>query len=159
MGRGFSRGENERERKMQPVKLSLCIPMSPMGKERPRVTRKGTFMPKAYKVWQSQVRMIARSQIPTSLLSQLPLLCRLRWRLVISVPKGIMRPDGDNAEGALWDALQVPVKGGWGIIQNDKQFTDWAGRVVSGPTMMRIEITEILPGEMFFEINQETRCI
>jgi hypothetical protein len=58
-----------------------------------------------------------------------------------------MKPDGDNAEGALWDALQVPVKGGWGIIQNDKQFKDWAGCVVSGPTMMRIEITEMKPGE------------
>jgi hypothetical protein len=124
-----------------------------MGKARPRVTKFGTFMPKEYEAWREIVRWQVRSQIPTDVLHLLPLTGRLSWSATYSVPKGKMGPDGDNADGALWDAIQTPPirrskngkirGGGWGLIANDKQFKRWGGSIVSGPSFIRFTIEEI----------------
>jgi Holliday junction resolvase RusA-like endonuclease len=49
----------------------------------------------------------------------------------------------DNAIGAIWDAIQVPKKGGWGLIQDDRQFVLIVARIVQGPAMITFEIEEI----------------
>jgi Holliday junction resolvase RusA-like endonuclease len=123
--------------------LVFHLPIAPAGKERPRVTRFGTFMPKAYEAWRELVRWQVRSQVPSGALTQLPLTCRLVFAATFSVPKGDMRPDLDNAIGALFDAIQVPPKGGWGLIANDKQIKRISAEVVSGPTCINFTISEI----------------
>lgn len=123
--------------------LRFALPIAPAGKERPRVTKFGTFMPKAYNVWRDKVRFLIRSKIPAEIADRLPLVSRLSWSVTYSVPSGDMKPDGDNADGALWDAIQVPKKGGWGLIANDKQFKKWAGEVIAGPTCIRFQIEEL----------------
>ena len=125
------------------IRLSFDLRLSPAGKERPRVTRFGTFMPKKYEAWRQLVRLHVRSQVPPAVLGLLPLTCRLSWWCTYSVPHGDMRPDGDNAEGALWDAIQAPAKGGWGLIANDKQIKRWGGEVVPGPTRIQFVLEEI----------------
>jgi Holliday junction resolvase RusA-like endonuclease len=122
--------------------ITFNIPIAPKGKERPRVTRHGTFMPKAYEAWRAFVRWHVRSQVPNHLLPLLPLTGLLTWEAVYSVPKGFMRPDGDNADGAMWDAIQVPQKGGWGLIADDKQFRKWSAQVIAGPTRITFTLRD-----------------
>lgn len=137
-----------------PIFLTFSLRFAPMGKMRPRVTRFGTFMPKEYDAWRDLVRWQVRSQVPAAILPRLPLVCRLAWACTYSLPRAAMACDGDNADGALWDALQVPPSrrdkktgqlrgGGWGLIANDKQFKAWIGKVVDGPTCITFTITEI----------------
>jgi Holliday junction resolvase RusA-like endonuclease len=137
-----------------PLSLTFVLRVKPRGKERPRVTAHGTFMPKAYKAWQQIVRWQVRSQIPAHILPLLPLTGRLAWHCFYSVPHGEMGPDGDNADGSLWDAIQVPPTrrdkktgqlrgGGWGLIANDKQFKRWGGEIVAGPTCITFTVSEI----------------
>ena len=128
-----------------PISLTFVLRVKPAGKERPRVTRFGTFMPKAYEAWRELVRWQVRSQVPAAVLSRLPLTCRLAWTATYAVPLGDMKPDGDNAMGALWDAIQVPArKGGWGLIANDKQFKRWGpDEIVAGPTRITFTVSEI----------------
>lgn len=128
-----------------PVRLVFDLNIAPMGKERPRVTERSTFMPKKYVVWREVVRRQIRSQVPSWATKLLPLTCPLSWQVGYWAPKGIIGPDGDNADGALWDALQTPSKGGWGLIVNDKQFKRWGGAIFAGPTRIRIQIQEMLP--------------
>jgi Holliday junction resolvase RusA-like endonuclease len=129
---------------MSGVRLTFNLPgIAPAGKERPRVTKHGTFMPPAYKAWQELIRWQVRAQVPAAILGRLPLAGLLAWRSVYSAPLGTIRPDGDNADGALWDAIQVPKKGGWGLIRNDKQFKRWGGEVIVGPTAIHFMIEEL----------------
>lgn len=129
---------------MTPIRLSFTLNVAPKGKARPRRgAGKHMYMPKAYEAWREIVRWQVRSQVPAHVLGLLPLSMRLRWRMICSAPYGEMGPDGDNAEGALWDAIQVPKKGGWGLIVNDKQFKDWGGKIIAGPTSIWFEIEEL----------------
>lgn len=125
-----------------PLSLTYRLRLSPMAKERPRVTRNGTFMPKAYNAWRDLVRAYCRQQTPTTALARLPLTSRVEFSMVICVPKGDMKPDGDNAMGAIWDAIQA-TKGKWGIIADDRLIKKWAGAVVTGPTAIHFTITEM----------------
>ena len=123
--------------------LKFAIPMKPIGKARPRVTKRGTFMPKSYDLWRNMFKLHVRDQVHSSLLHLLPLTGRLSFSCEFSSPTGNIRPDLDNAIGAIWDAIQVPKKGGWGLIQDDKQFALIVTRIVQGPTMITFEIEEI----------------
>jgi Holliday junction resolvase RusA-like endonuclease len=125
------------------MSLTFSLRVKPAGKERPRVTRFGTFMPKAYEAWRELVRWQVRSQVPPAVLPRLPLTCRLAFSCFVSTPHGEMRPDLDNFAGALWDAIQVPAKGGWGLIANDKQIKRMAAEVVAGPTQITFTVSEI----------------
>jgi Holliday junction resolvase RusA-like endonuclease len=126
-----------------PISLTFRLRIAPAGKARPIVTKSATFMPKEYEAWRTLVRWQVRSQVPAWAMPRLPLTCRLAWSVTYSVPKGDMRPDGDNADGALWDAIQTPRKGGWGLIANDKQFKQWSGAVIAGPTCITFTVSEI----------------
>jgi Holliday junction resolvase RusA-like endonuclease len=117
--------------------------MKPIGKARPRVTKRGTFMPKAYDLWRSMFNMHVRNQVHSSLLHLLPLTGHLSFYCEFSSPTGNIRPDLDNAIGAIWDAIQVPKKGGLGLIQDDNQIVLIAARIVQGPAMIIFEIEEI----------------
>lgn len=123
--------------------MKFCIPMKAMGKARPRVTKKCTFMPKAYDLWRSQFKLHVRNQVHSSLIHLLPLTGRLSFTCEFSTPTGCIRPDLDNSLGACWDAIQVPKKGGWGLIQDDKQFFVCVARIVKGPTKITFEIEEL----------------
>ena len=123
--------------------LKFAIPMKPIGKARPRVTKHGTFMPKAYDLWRNMFKLHVRNQVHSSLLHLLPLTGRLSFSCVFQSPTGNIRPDLDNAIGACFDAIQVPKKGGWGLIQDDKQFALIVTRIVQGPTMIAFEIEGI----------------
>jgi Holliday junction resolvase RusA-like endonuclease len=124
------------------VILSFSLPILAMGKERPRVTKFGTFMPKPYEVWRDRVRWLVRSQVPAACAAALPLVGFMRCRCWFSVPRGVIRCDLDNAAGALFDAIQVPQKGGWGLLADDRQIRALAAYVVAGPTQIRFEIEE-----------------
>lgn len=135
------------------LSLSFTLRIAPAGKERPRVTKFGTFMPKKYEAWRGAVRWMVRSQIPTDALPRLPLISRLYLCATFTVPGGSMKPDLDNALGAILDAIQVPPVrtdkqgrprgGGWGLIVNDSQVKRLAGCVEDGPTGIRFNIVEI----------------
>ena len=129
---------------MSPLVLTFSLRVKPAGKERPRVTKRGTtYMPKEYEVWRSMVAWMVRSQVPAAILPRLPLTSRLAFACTVSVPRGDMRPDLDNLVGAVWDSIQVPTKGGWGLILNDKQFKRLIAEVIDGPTCIRFTISEI----------------
>jgi len=123
--------------------MKFAIPMKAIGKARPRVTTKGTFMPKAYDLWRNQFKLHVRNQVHSSLLHLLPLTGRLSFSCVFQSPTGNIRPDLDNSCGAIWDAIQVPKKGGWGLIQDDKQIVLLVARIEKGPTMINFEIEEL----------------
>jgi Holliday junction resolvase RusA-like endonuclease len=114
-----------------------------MGKARPRVTKRGTFMPKAYDLWRNMFKLHVRNQVHSSFLHLLPLTGRLSFSCEFSSPTGNIRPDLDNSCGAIWDAIQVPKKGGWGLIQDDKQFMLIVAQIVQGPAMITFEIEEL----------------
>lgn len=139
-----------------PLILTFVLRVKPAGKERPEVTKYGTFMPKEYEAWRSTVRWMVRSQVPVASLSRLPLTGRLAFSACFSVPRGEMKPDIDNAIGALFDAIQVPPRrmskgkvpvmkgGGWGLIANDKQIKLLQRvEVVTGPTRITFTVSEI----------------
>lgn len=125
------------------IRLAFTIPMAPLGKARPIVTRNGTFMPKDYEAWREVVRLRVRMAVPATIAPLLPLTSRLAWTATYCAPRGRIACDGDNADGALWDALQVPRKGGWGLFANDNQIKRWSGSIEAGPTAMHFQIEEI----------------
>lgn len=122
------------------MKLQFVIPMKPIGKARPRVTSRGAFMPKKYDLWRSQFKMHVRSQVHSSFLRLLPMTGLLSFSCEFSSPTGEIRPDLDNAIGSIWDSIQVVKNGGWGLIQDDKQFVLIVARIVKGPTKICFEI-------------------
>lgn len=131
----------------QAVALVFHLPIAPAGKERPRVTRFGTFMPKGYEAWREVVRLQVRSKVPAAMLDRLPLTGRLAFRATFHAVHGRMKPDLDNAIGAIWDAIQVPpVKrgGGWGLIANDSQFKRVTAEVVTGVPGITFTVEEII---------------
>jgi len=122
--------------------------IKPMGKERPRVTRNGTFMPKKYEAWREQVRWLIRAQCTPAMLALTPLTGLLGTHLSIHSPHKVT-PDGDNAEGAIWDAVQQQPKKkgqaskGWGLIADDKQFKKWGGSIQEGESMIYFSVWEL----------------
>jgi Holliday junction resolvase RusA-like endonuclease len=84
--------------------------MKPAAKARPRVTRNGTFMPPAYREWQRAFVWRAIGQHRGEYFGSLAI------GVTIRTATGNMRPDVDNAAGAVLDALQDA-----GTIGNDSQ--------------------------------------
>lgn len=128
---------------MTGLSLAFRLRLAPAGKERPRVTKFGTFMPHAYEAWRKACRWMVRSQVPPAILPRLPLISRLYLAATFTVPGGSMKPDLDNALGAILDAIQVPPKGGWGLIANDSQIKRLAGSVEDGPTFITFNLIEL----------------
>ena len=70
------------------------------GKARPRVTRRGTFMPPAYQRWQRSAQAALRS----SMSRRAPFLEPLGCRLVVVLPAPKKRPSRGSAHRQLWRA-------------------------------------------------------
>ena len=104
------------------TEVSFCVPVAPYGKPRPRVTARGTHMPKAYDAWRTQVRWhlgrlngweTAKAHQPVELDSAM--FCKRPQRRPKHVPADLWAsglpylatktPDRDNAVGSLMDAL------------------------------------------------------
>ena len=103
----------------------------PRGKERPRFDGRSrrAHMSDRYTLWKREVAVAAALQWrangrygPIGGRGH-----RLGCRLVITTTTGNMRPDLDNAVGAVWDAL---VDGG--ILVDDRGFVALDARVVKG---------------------------
>jgi Holliday junction resolvase RusA-like endonuclease len=123
--------------------ITIPLQIAPTGKARPRVTKRGTFMPREYKQWISAVRFMARPYAIRHGITE-PLRCSLSMAVEFSAPSGDLRCDGDNGIGAIMDALQVPPKGGWGLFVNDRQIKAGSWRIVTGPTLIIVMVEEIL---------------
>lgn len=88
--------------------ISFEIPISPVAKERARVTRFGSYTPARTKEFQNQVRMHAKKYAPKELFKT-PL--SLQCDFYISKPKrpkfthAAVRPDIDNYLKAIMDSL------------------------------------------------------
>lgn len=91
--------------------VGLLIPLPPKAKARPRVTRRGTYMPADYQAWRAEFTGYAHEQLR----KQGGLSGKFAIGLTIITPSGTMRPDLDNVLGAVLDALQDA-----GAIENDR---------------------------------------
>lgn len=99
------------------------IALPPMAKARPRVTRNGAYMPKPYQQWREKFVILSSSPNWTWS-DQVCKPCRNKPKplvyhsfslyLTIITKSGKMRPDLDNAAGAVLDALQDAS-----VIEND----------------------------------------
>jgi Holliday junction resolvase RusA-like endonuclease len=109
------------------IRLSLLI--RPCAKPRPRVTRWGAYMPKGYRAWQDDFRAQVSAQYSGEALPKDAALC-----MTATIRCRHMRPDADNACGALLDALQP-----WPIL-NDSQIKELHVYVVEGQAVSRTDI-------------------
>lgn len=99
----------------------LRVPLAPAAKARPRVTSKGTYMPRAYQEWRQEFRWALIGQ------DRRPIAGLFAVRVVFTTPRGTMRPDLDNALAAVLDALQDD-----GAIANDRNCRKLSAEVVKG---------------------------
>lgn len=121
--------------------MTFWLRVQPVGKARPRVTSKGTYMPKAYQAWRRgaesllglSLRDWADGSIDTWRALRAGAWCSLS--ITIQTPTGRMRPDIDNAAGAIMDALQ-----GAHVIANDRQVRRLVVEVVRGETMIVVNV-------------------
>lgn len=111
--------------------FNKVVPMRAMGKARPRVTMRGTFMPREYTAWKRELAL--RCGSPT-----LPHSCVLSIVAKFRVPKSVSKlrratmigvfrdgsPDADNIAGAVMDALWSGDSG----VQLGKVIRVWAER-------------------------------
>ncbi len=90
---------------------SALLPIEPCAKERPRVTRNGTYMSKRYTDWRKRFCLHAKT-FATGLE---PIPGPLSIIVIVYTKSGKMRPDLDNVGAACLDALQDA-----GVIENDR---------------------------------------
>ncbi len=87
------------------------LPIEPCAKERPRVTRNGTYMSKRYTDWRKRFVFLTRSCAN----GIFPVPGPLSISVLVCTASGKMRPDLDNVGAACLDALQDA-----GVIANDR---------------------------------------
>jgi Holliday junction resolvase RusA-like endonuclease len=114
------------------VKVTL-LGLEAHPKERPRSSGKVHYMSEGYRLWQAKFYTLWRSTVPMSP----PFDERVSVWITWTTPTGLMRPDLDNAEAAVWDAL-VKV----GILKDDKSKYVGGGvhRIEKGPIATTIGI-------------------
>jgi len=100
----------------------IFIPMPPMGKARPRVTRSGhAFMPNSYTKWKKDFGLRAKfAWKPWP-----PVNGPFAIRIIIGTKSGKMRSDLDNSAGSVLDALQDA-----GLIANDRDCRQLSARII-----------------------------
>lgn len=124
--------------------LSFALHVQPTGKARPRVTSKSTYMPKAYQAWRRKVESSLYFDARGFTDAQVAIWDELRagancsLSIVIATKTGNMRPDIDNAAGAIMDALQ-----GAHVIANDRQVRRLVVEVVRGEAMIVVTVEVI----------------
>ncbi len=90
---------------------SALLPIEPCAKARPRVTRRGTYMPKSYMEWRRRfVALCNKDDLHRALVPG-----PLSIIVIVYTKSGKMRPDLDNVGAACLDALQDA-----GVIENDR---------------------------------------
>jgi Holliday junction resolvase RusA-like endonuclease len=110
--------------------ITLQFPdFKPCAKARPRVTRNGTYMPKDYQEWRDRFAWQARLELADfdcrgTATEPDPMTGRLSVSVEYRTASGNMRPDLDNALGAVLDALQPAT------ISNDGNVRELHGKVV-----------------------------
>ena len=109
--------------------ISLTIHLPPMAKARPRVTRRGTYMPKAYVEWKKRFGVMAHTKPWYSVGFE----CRIVTHFYTATGK--CRCDLDNAHAACLDALQDAR-----IIINDHLVKAGSYSIAKGPECIVIEI-------------------
>lgn len=111
------------------TRISFTVPGQPVGKQRPRVTKYGTYTPKATVTYESMVRMAAHMAMNGSKLLKGPLRADIDVRMDIpqswskkrrlEAMQGLIipstKPDLDNVLKAILDACQGVV------FHDDKQ--------------------------------------
>jgi Holliday junction resolvase RusA-like endonuclease len=104
--------------------------LEPCAKARPRVTARGTYMPKRYQEWRKKFVIMWRKTVPPYQWNE-PVMINVRW----TTPTGNCRPDLDNAISAVYDALQDA-----GALSNDSLVRSGAFRIDKGPLSTIITI-------------------
>jgi Holliday junction resolvase RusA-like endonuclease len=89
------------------------VPMKPAGKERPRFAIGRTYMPAKYMKWKKD--FLAHCMKSYHWNRNTPITSKLSISVRFYTKTGNMRPDLDNALGAIMDAIQGK------IIDNDRQ--------------------------------------
>lgn len=87
---------------------SQFLPIEPCAKARPRVTRRGTYMPAGYMKWR---RRFCAMVVPPAR----PMAGSLSVTVMVFTKSGHMRPDLDNVGAGVLDALQDAK-----VITNDR---------------------------------------
>lgn len=104
--------------------MILFVPMPPMGKARPRMTRSGhCFMPNSYTKWKKDFALRARFQWG----SEPAITGPFAIHLVLTTKTGKMRSDIDNAAGSVLDSLQDAR-----LIDNDRDCRELQVRLEQG---------------------------
>ncbi len=116
--------------------MILFIPMAPMGKARPRVTRSGhAFMPNKYTKWKRDFAIRACFQWGPSP----PITVPFAIHIVLTTASGKMRSDIDNCAGSVLDSLQDA-----GLITNDRDCRELMIRLERGKVAgIHVTIAEI----------------
>lgn len=104
-----------------------------MAKARPRVTRRGTYMPRPYQDWRKLFCALCKP--PGS-----PLTGDLSVSLLVQTKSGKMRPDLDNVLGAVLDALQDA-----GVIANDRSVAAFTASIQQDRKMpgLGVKVTQL----------------
>lgn len=99
--------------------IVLRYPGQIVGKARPRVTSNGTYMPHKYAIWKSNAALdIAQDFAGMTDRPPLPLPVPVRIDVKMH-GKFDRRTDGDNALGAVLDALQAAEVGNDKVLRQD----------------------------------------
>lgn len=118
---------------------TFIVAMPPMGKARPRVTKRGhAFMPEDYRQWKLAFGVKAKAALWGVPLPLFPKGVHFRTFTDFFTKTGNCRSDMDNCHAAVLDALQDA-----GIIVNDRDNRGGAydiGRLPPGETEEYIKI-------------------
>lgn len=134
-----------KEEKASPLSITFMYPGEPVPAMRPRVTRNGTYTPRAYLLYKRGLSVALRAafghlfpDVPASgTRARSQFLARHRYRLAADFHLGNRRPvDGDNLLKALLDAVQDS-----GLILNDSQVDEVSARKHIDPQNPRVEFT------------------
>ena len=113
--------------------LTVAVPLPPMPKKRPRVTRNGTFMPPAYVKWKADVGTlikVAANRQQAQFTGRVAVSVDFSKDHMVVEVESIERErfgqaDIDNLAGAVMDALQES-----GVIVNDRDVVELEARFV-----------------------------
>lgn len=103
--------------------MIFLVTMPPMGKARPRMTRRGrTYMPAPYMEWKKEFS--ARAKIGWCPWPKIT--GPFSIKVVFGTKSGKMRSDLDNCIGSVLDALQDA-----GLIANDRDCRQLAAKLIT----------------------------
>lgn len=102
-------GKVKRAVAFEPIRIN--VPMRAVGKARPRVTKRGTFMDAGYVAWKRELQMRVGHAMPpvcrVSIVAQFKMpqsWSKIRRAASCDTPRNAT-PDADNVAGAIMDAL------------------------------------------------------